>query len=338
MNEGERMIYIQYALLASVIVYATVSLSYYVDVIDKRTTISSALLGGILLAAITSLPELITSLTSAIYLNEGALAYGNVLGSNLFNILILAVVDLIFIKRFFFNRTQSQVKPHLILFLMYATFLIPLGLDFFGFLEASAWTLQLGFTINISSLIIIGLYAYSLKDLNVPEAATETDDSPLSMRQIMTRLGIFSAVVVSASVGITVLTDQIALALNLNQSFAGALLLGGATSLPELTAVIALFKLKNYTVALGNIIGSNAFNFLIIALTDVATFQNDLFIQATREPLILRNLTWLLLLGALNTIILAVALLKKPTKNTGIYYLFPASIIAVYITYLLVSI
>ncbi len=332
------MIYIQYLAIASVIVYATLSLSYYVDVIDKRTTISGALLGGVLLAAITSLPELITSLTSAIYLDEGALAYGNVLGSNLFNILILAVVDFIFIKHVFFNEVKTTLKPSLIVFLMYLTFLIPLGLDVLGWVESRAWTLNLGLTLNLSSLLILGLYAISLRELNAPEARDEDDDSPLSMGMIIMRLLFWAVIVVAGSVVVTLLTEEIALELGLTQSFAGAIFLGVATSLPELTAVIALFRLRNYTVALGNIIGSNAFNFLIIALTDLAVIQTDIFQAAIQDPLILENLTWLLLLGALNTIILAVALLKKPTQNKLLYYSFPASIVIVYSVYLLASI
>lgn len=335
---GEVMIYIQYVAMAAVIVYATLSLSYYVDVIDKRTSISGALLGGVLLAAITSLPELITSLTSAIYLNEGALAYGNVLGSNLFNMLILAVVDFIFIKHVFFNEVKTRLKPSVIVLLMYLTFLIPLGLDWVGLVESSFWTLNLGFTLNISSLLILGLYAVSLNDLNAPETREEDDDSPLSMRMIIVRLVFWAVIVVAGSIVVTLLTEEIALNLGLSQSFAGAILLGVATSLPELTAVIALFRLRNYTVALGNIIGSNAFNFLIIALTDIAVLRSDLFQAATAEPLLLNNLSWLLLLGAINTIILAVALVKKPTNNKFIYYLFPAAIILIYGIYLWVSI
>ena len=332
------MIYIQYLAVAGVIVFATLRLSYYVDVIDRRTTISGALLGGVLLAAITSLPELITSLTSALYLNEGALAYGNVLGSNLFNILILAVADFIFIKHVFFNEVKATVKPNLIVFVMYLTFLIPLGLDALGILDSSAWTLNLGLTINASSLIILGLYVFSLQNLNTPEAREDTDDSTLSMRGILLRLFLWGVIVVGGSILVTLLTEDIALRLGLAQSFAGAIFLGVATSLPELTAVIALFRLRNYTVALGNITGSNAFNFLIIALTDVVVLRDDIFQTAINDLASASNLTWLLLLGALNTIILGVALVKKPTQNKWIYYLFPASIALVYIGYLLASI
>lgn len=332
------MLYIQYLAMAAVIVYATLSLSYYVDVIDRRTTISGALLGGVLLAAITSLPELITSLTSAIYLNEGAYAFGNVLGSNLFNMVILAGADLVFIRHVFFNEVNPKLKPSVVIFLMYLTFLIPLGLEVLGVVPSSTWTLNLGITLNLSSLLILGLYVFSLNDINQPEVREEADDSPLSMTMILLRFIFWALIVIAGSIVVTLLTEDIAIALGLSQSFAGAIFLGIATSLPELTAVIALFRLRNYAVALGNILGSNAFNFLVIALTDIAVIRSDIFQAAIQDSTILDNLTWLLLLGALNTIILAVALKKKPTQNRILYYMFPAAIVLVYGGYLWVSI
>jgi len=326
------MIYIQYLFLAAFIVYATLSLSYYVDVIDKRTTLSSALLGGVLLAAITSLPELITSLTSAIYLNQSSYAFGNVFGSNLFNLLIIAGVDLFFLRHMALNKVRGYLKLNMIVLAMYLTFLIPVGLRLLGLVEDSFFQLDLGIVIHLSTLLIIGLYLFSLKDLHAPEEKSEDDDSKLSMRQVVLRLIFWALVVVSSSIFITTTTDQIAIALNLNASFAGAIFLGIATSLPELTAVIALFRLKNYSVAMGNIVGSNAFNFLIIAMVDVALFDQSIFTRATLNASEFTNMTWLLLFGALSTIILSVALRVKWPKK--LYVVPSLSIIIVYGIYL----
>jgi cation:H+ antiporter len=318
------MIYLQYLFLAAFIVYATLRLSYYVDVIDKRTTLSSALLGGVLLAFITSLPELITSLTSTIYLNESSYAFGNVFGSNLFNLLIIAGVDLFFLKQMALNKVRGYFKLNMIVLAMYLSFLIPMGLRWMGLVEDSFFQLNLGIVVHISTLLIIGLYVFSLKDLYSPETKTQRDDSALSMNQVVSRFLFWALVVVSSSVFITTTTDQIASALNLNASFAGAIFLGIATSLPELTAVIALFRLKNYSVAMGNVIGSNAFNFLIIAVVDLALFNQSIFTRATLNVSEFTNITWLLLFGALSTIILSVALRVKWPKKL---YMVPSLLI-----------
>lgn len=322
------MIYIQYVILASFIVYATLSLSYYVDVIDKRTTLSSALLGGVLLAAITSLPELITSLTSAVYLGVSNYAFGNVFGSNLFNLLIIAGADLFFLRQMALNKVRGYLKLNIIVLAMYLSFLIPLGLRHFELVSDSFFSLDLGLVIHLSTLLIIGLYVFSLKDLHEPEVSSSDDDSKLSMKQVVFRLIFWALVVVSSSIFITTTTDDIAVALNLNASFAGAIFLGIATSLPELTAVIALFRLKNYSVAMGNVVGSNAFNFLIIALVDIAVFDQSIFTRATLNMFEFTNMTWLLLFGALSTIILSVALMVKLPKK-----LYPIPSILIFVVY-----
>ena len=105
---GLFLLIVQYLLLAFIVIYATSKLSFYVDELDKKTHISGALIGGVLLATITSMPEFITSITSTVTLNTPGLAFGNVFGSNIFNITILAVADLIFLKHMFFNQVKTQ--------------------------------------------------------------------------------------------------------------------------------------------------------------------------------------------------------------------------------------
>ena len=58
------MIIIGYLILAVIVMGFSIQLSNYVDIIDKRTSISGAFIGGVILAAITSLPELFTSISA----------------------------------------------------------------------------------------------------------------------------------------------------------------------------------------------------------------------------------------------------------------------------------
>ena len=75
--------------LAAAIVFLSVKLSEYVDLLDKSTKVSGAFIGGVLLAAVTSLPELFTSLSAVLFIGENNLVTGNILGSNLFNLAAL---------------------------------------------------------------------------------------------------------------------------------------------------------------------------------------------------------------------------------------------------------
>ena len=81
----------------------------------------------------------------------------------------------------------------------------------------------------------------------------------LSLKQIIIRFILVSIGLVISSILITYVTDIIAARLNLGASLAGALLLGIATSLPELTSCVSLVKIGNFNVSVGNIVGSNLF-------------------------------------------------------------------------------
>ena len=74
-----------YISLAAIVVIASIYLSKYVDALDKKTNLSGAFIGGVILAADTSLPELFTSVTAVVMLSLADLVQGNGYGRNFFN-------------------------------------------------------------------------------------------------------------------------------------------------------------------------------------------------------------------------------------------------------------
>ena len=86
------MLIASYIVLAVLVIGLSMRLSSYVDMLDKQTNLSGAFLGGVMLAAVTSLPELFTSISGVVFLNEPELVVGNILGSNLFNVAALSLV------------------------------------------------------------------------------------------------------------------------------------------------------------------------------------------------------------------------------------------------------
>ena len=81
-----------------------------VDTLDKKTKISGAFIGGVLLAAVTSLPELFTSLSSIFFVNEPEYVVGDILGSIIFDLVCLALETFLFLKNF---RNAKIQKFHL---------------------------------------------------------------------------------------------------------------------------------------------------------------------------------------------------------------------------------
>ena len=96
-----------FLILAFFTIYTSIKLSFYADILSKQTKIGSALIGGILIASITSLPEFVTSL-SAIEFNNPILSFGDIVGSNLFNIFVLAVYNLYLFKLDLFKNASKN--------------------------------------------------------------------------------------------------------------------------------------------------------------------------------------------------------------------------------------
>ena len=324
------MIVLGYLFFAALTVGATVKAAHYINRLDHQTKLSGAFLGGLVFASVTSLPELISSLSATFILNQPALAFGNIFGSNVFNMALLAGVDLIFVKQFFFNHVHSQKKLNAMVFLMYLAFIVPLGY----YLMTGSMMMALPF--SVTSLFIVVLYALSVKDvLSLPSEPSE-DKVTGPIQATLLKFSLSAVGVVMASLGLTYFTNEIALTYNLNTTFAGAIFLGAATSLPELTALISLFKLKAYDIALGNIVGSSIFNFMIIALVDLLAFRDNLYLQVLEETALRENLATLLLFGGLNTIMIHVALSRRKTTKLALYILPSSIILMLYVLYLFV--
>jgi len=332
------LIIFEYLLLAAIVIFATSKLSYYVDELDKKTHISGALIGGVLLATITSMPEFITSITSTVALNEPSLAFGNVFGSNIFNIVILALADLIFLKHMFFNKVKTQRKTNALVILMYIIFMVPLLLSGFTGLDYGSFSLNILLTFNLISFLIVIVYIFSIRAMNNDETEQSEEVSKLSYKHIGLMFSLWALVVIVSSFFVTIVANNLGNELNLGASFAGAIFLGVATSLPELTAVMTLMKLRNYEAALGNIIGSNVFNMTIISVVDILNVKEDIFNELVTNTEARENISYLLILGLINSIILMLALIRKNSINKLTYIIPSVLILVAYVIYIGLSV
>jgi len=196
---------------------------------------------------------------------------------------------------------------------------------------------------NPMSLVIFVIYAVSLwKTPKVEETPEEEKvmESKLTVKQIVILFIIFSILLISASVGVTYLTDWVVQVYNIpGKTFSGALFLGVATSLPELTSTINLSKKKNFDAAFGNIIGSNVFNFLILFIADIFTFipGKPLYQSEGISTLLL------IIFGSISVILMIVSLLikdkiSKHIKAARVYYTVIGTLyVGMYITFLILS-
>lgn len=264
------MHYILYIVVASAVVWLAIKASAYIDMIDKQTSISGAFLGGVLLSAITSLPELFTSISATMMLQKPGLCIGNILGSNLFNMFILGIMWLVFLRHSY-SAHLSRSHRFVLWFLLGTYAMIALAWAWPDVFDVHL------LSVSVTSIVIVVLYLLGVRYLSgdggsdeQPELSEVVELGPqLSMRSIVIRFVLCSLGLVALSIWLTYLSDAMALRLNMGAGLAGALFLGVATSLPELASTITLFRMRNYDVAVGNIVGSCLFNMIILAIADL---------------------------------------------------------------------
>lgn len=245
-------------------VLLSIRLSILADMFGKSSRTSVAVIGGIVLAGITALPELITCVSS-ILVNNPALAFGDVFGSNFFNIFMLCFFDLFYIKKYFFNNISCEHRKVYIFILINSIFILMyiLGICNYNFLG-----------IGIPSFIIFALYLIYLIKLPHHEEVSNVKQAPF----IIPRIIIVSLFLVCSSTLLTISVDKISIMYPaFSSSLLGAFLLGVTTSLPEVITFFTLFKMENYDMALSDIIGSNMFNLLVLAIGDILVTKASIY-------------------------------------------------------------
>ena len=311
---------ILFLFLAGLTVFLSFRLSYYADLLNKTTNISGVFIGGILLAGITSLPELVTCLSS-IFLNNPYLAIGDILGSNFFNIAMMCFFDILFIKTMFYNYTKNRY--YLIYVLLILNYLI------MYLFMGGTFNLEI-FNIGLPSFIIIITYIFYLKNAKEEETKKEVKTTKEHVLLKFFLVGLFMVIV---SILLTLVVNLIAgKNPNVASSFIGAILLGITTSMPEVTTFIALVKMKSFDLALSDIIGSNLFNLLILAIGDIFFKNKEIYYFVDKESM------FLLIFGLILTILSFYQNNRKVVKNKFVYIIPSLMGILLYIYYIAINV
>ena len=311
---------ILFLFLAGLTVFLSFRLSYYADLLNKTTNISGVFIGGILLAGITSLPELVTCLSS-IFLNNPYLAIGDILGSNFFNIAMMCFFDILFIKTMFYNYTKNRY--YLIYVLLILNYLI------MYLFMGGTFNLEI-FNIGLPSFIIIITYIFYLKNAKEEETKKEVITTKEHVLLKFFLVGLFMVIV---SILLTLVVNLIAgKNPNVASSFIGAILLGITTSMPEVITFIALVKMKSFDLALSDIIGSNLFNLLILAIGDIFLKNKEIYYFVDKESM------FLLIFGLILKILSFYQNNRKVVKNKLIYIVPSLIGVLLYIYYITINV
>jgi cation:H+ antiporter len=267
----------------AVVVGAGSLLTRYADQIAAITGIGRLWVGAVLLAAATSLPELTTDVT-AVRLGAPNLAVGDLVGSSMANMLILALVDLASPRaRVFEPATLGHALVACLAISLTAMAAVSIlsgwELTVAG-QSPAALLLALGF---LAGMRVVYLQQAALPDRPPSTRADADPRAPLpSLRATALRFAAAALAVFAAAPAFAWSAKAIAEQTGLGTSFVGTWLLGLATSLPELVSSMAALRLGAYDLAVGNLFGSNAFNMAVFLPLDLA--QPGVSIFAGLDP------------------------------------------------------
>jgi len=251
-------------------------LTQYGDIIGRLTGVSRSWIGLVLLATATSLPELITGVSSVTMAGAPNIAVGDALGSCVFNLVMLVLLDEL-------SRDEPMYRKldqgHILtagfgVILIGAAGVLVLmsqeGLKF-TFLSISAYTPLI---IVLYLVAMRAAFVYERRTPRPPEILkTETH---ITLRVALTRYIAAALVVVAAGTWLPFIGTDIATVMGWKTSFVGTLLIAFTTSVPELVITVSALRLGAVDMAIGNLLGSNLFDILILALDDIAFRQGGL--------------------------------------------------------------
>lgn len=294
---------------SAVITFSGTRLTRQGGKLSELTGLSNAWIGLILMATVTSLPELVTGISAITVVKAPDLATGNVLGSCAFNLLILSLLDL-FVKKPITSlvRTSHVVTGAFsIVLLAIAGAAISFNVDFVSFLWISPMSIVL-MVVYIMAMRSVFLYEKS-HDVNTDSAGPGRKRDGNAIRKALAVYSLHAVVVVLASLFLPYFGERIALHFHLTDTFFGTVFLAAATSLPEVVVSISAVRLGSPDMAMGNLLGSNVFNIAILALFDFFYTAGPLYASVSGKHMLS------IYSSIVMTAIVAIGLVIRPEKK-----------------------
>lgn len=313
------MIWLQFAGTALVIVLAGVRLARYGDVLGEKSGLGRSWIGVVVLAATTSLPELFTGFGATALATLPDIAVGDVLGSCMFNLLILSMMDAL-------QPEPLSARAHQGHAISIGFGLLLIGVAGMGLIVGErvptfGW-------VGVYSPALIVLYFVSMRVIftheqhrrarETAEVAEELQYGEITFRSAVIHYALAAVVVIAAALWLPQLGGELARRTGLGEAFVGSLFVALTTSLPEIVVSLAAVRIGSVDLGIGNVLGSNLFNLLILGLDDIFYREGPLLAAAAGSHSI--TLTAIVMMNSLFLIGLTYKVIKKRfvvTWDTG---------------------
>lgn len=269
------LIWLQFALCVAVIGVAGVRLSRYGDALATLTGLSRNWVGLILIATVTSLPELVTGLSAVTVAAAPDIAVGDVLGSCVFNLAILALIDVSYRQGAIYAVAG---KGHVVSAGFGVMLLAGVGLALL--LTTQGMMPSIGH-VSLASVLIFVMYLVAMRALYLTEQRNASPVAPkradMTLKAALMGYGVACAAIVGAGIWLPIIGVELARLMGWSNSFVGTLFVAFATSVPELATTWGAVRIGAIDMAFGNLLGSNLFDVLILAIDDFAYLPGAIY-------------------------------------------------------------
>ncbi len=293
------------------------------DVIADTTGLGRAWVGAILVAGATSLPELATD-THAVIQGNVDLAVGDLFGSCMANMAILAVADLVTRQGRLLARvamSQAMVGSIAVCLLLVAALGIAAPELGSGTFFGVGWSV-----LAIGVAYVAGMrLLHRNRGMPTGVEPPALSGAPRSLRAAVLGFAAAAVVITVAAWFLARSAAVLAQQLGISQGFVGVLLLAVTTSLPEVAVSIAGIRAGSFDLVVGNLLGSNAFNVVVLVWLDAVEGPGRLL--AAVDPLLLIGA----LFGAVLTTLAILDVLNKSERRWWAVEPGPVLLLAVYV-------
>jgi cation:H+ antiporter len=322
------LLWLQLAGVTIIIVTASHFLAKSADIISFKTGLGQSLIGVVLLATATSLPELGTGVSSVTFFDAPDLAAGDAFGSNLLNLLIIGLLDLISRK----DPILTMVNATAVLMGALGIGMIAIAVS--GIVIHSMTTTTSTWPISPVSIILIIAFVFSLfmiyrfeKTQDDTEIEVNSEYAQVSGTAATMMFLASAGVILGSAIWLAQTGHNLAEEMGWEASFVGTQFLAISTSLPELATAVAAIRLNAPTLAISNLLGSNLFNMGFVLFVDDVAFTDGVLWSNVSQ---IHTLTGII--AVIMTIVVIVSLIHRFRTRPNKYWTFEAAaLIALYI-------
>jgi cation:H+ antiporter len=278
-----------------IILLTGTKLSRYGDIIAVRTGLGGAWIGLVLLAIVTSMPELVTGLSAIIVVHAPDLAVGSALGSCIYNLLIIAILDFVYRGGSIYSGIQHSHSLSagfgvvLLGALASAIFVqkhfAPPGL---GPVGPYALIAPVIYFIGIRSIFYFERRENEIYASGLVEAVQvrRLEPPPLVLKSVYALFAVNAVVLTGAATALPVIGQALAINMGWDETFVGTIFLALVTSVPEVVISVQAVRIGAVDLAIGGLLGSNLFDLVILAIEDFAYLDGPILYAASDQHLL----------------------------------------------------